>query len=391
MILARQPTPPNPSKQPANNQQTRTGQRPIETSAIHAQARALGFDAVGITTPALAARHRQDLCAFLGDGRHGDMTWLAERAHLRCDPQALWADARSVICLGLNYAPPEDPRAALRTPGRAAIAAYARGQDYHTLLKARLKTLGRWLSARFGGAAKVFCDTAPVMEKSLAQRAGLGWIGKHTNLVSRRFGSWLLLGEVFTTLALRPDPPHADRCGRCRACIDACPTGALTAPYRIDARRCIAYLTIEHKGAIAGDLAARLGNRVFGCDDCLAVCPWNKFAQGSAHAAFVPRPGLARPTLAELAGLDEAGFRALFAGTAIKRTGRDRFVRTIAHALANQGGAAAAAVLRRLRNDGAVLVAEAAHQGLAAERAAAPVADKAAGAAAPAGWARDDG
>lgn len=294
------------------------------------------------------------------------MRWLAERAQVRADPGALWPDARSVICLGLNYGPVEDPRAALAEPGCGAISVYARGRDYHRVMGKALKAFAGWLVATLGGAARVFADTAPVMEKPLAARAGLGWIGKHTNLVSRRFGSWLFLGEVFTTLELAPDPPAADHCGRCRACIAACPTGAITAPYRLDARRCLSYLTIEHRGAIGDGLGAALGNRVFGCDDCLAVCPWNRFGRPSPHPDLAPRGDLARPPLAELAGLDDAGFRTRFAGTAIKRTGRARFVRNVVHALANGGEPSAGPLLARLARDPDAPVAEAAGRAIRA-------------------------
>ena len=344
------------------------GTGPIETSLIRKEALTLGFDAVGFTTPALAASDRHNLFTYLDDGRHGDMTWLDTRAHLRCDPKGLWPEARSVICLGLNYGPHEDPLAALQSPDAGAISVYARGRDYHAVLKSKLKTLGRWLTATFGGAVKVFADTAPVMEKPLAQRAGLGWIGKHTNLVSRSFGSWLFLGEVFTTLSLAPDQAHSDYCGRCRACIDACPTGAITAPYRIDPRRCLSYLTIEHKGAITSDLSSAWGNRVFGCDDCLAACPWNKFARRSPHGAFASRPDLDRPALTALAELDDDTFRARFASTAIKRTGRDRFVRNVAHAMANATAPSAQPLLERLKTDASTLVADAATASLVARR-----------------------
>jgi epoxyqueuosine reductase len=332
----------------------------LDTATIRARSRAFGFDAVGVTTPCLAERDRHNLAAYLAEGRHGDMRWLADRAAMRGDPGALWPEARSVICLGLNYGPREDPLAVLAESDRGAISVYARGRDYHRVLKTRLKAFAGWLVARYGGAVKVFADTAPVMEKPLAARAGLGWIGKHTNLVSRDFGSWLFLGELFTTLPLAPDPPAADRCGRCSACIEACPTRAITAPYRLDPRRCLSYLTIEHKGAIGGGLVRALGNRVFGCDDCLAVCPWNKFARPTAHAELSPRPDLIRPPLAELATLDEQGFRTQFAGTAVRRTGRGRFVRNVAHALANAGGAVSPSLLERLGDDRDPLVAAAA-------------------------------
>ncbi len=294
-----------------------------------------GFDAVGFTDAAGDPRDAENLARYLADGRHGEMTWIATTAERRVDPRTLWPDVRTVISLGVNYGPAVDPRAALAAADRAAISVYARGRDYHAVLKGRLKALARWLAETHDCAVKVFVDTAPVMEKPLAQRAGLGWIGKHTNLVSRRFGSWLFLGEVFTTLELPPDPPAVDHCGSCDRCLRACPTSALPEPYRIEPRRCLSYLTIEHKGAIAAELAARAGNRVFGCDDCLAVCPWNRFATPTPHAALAPRAELLAPRLADLAQLSEADFRELFAGSTIKRTGRERFLRNVGVAAAN--------------------------------------------------------
>ena len=267
----------------------------------------------------------------------GTATWRGWRARPSGGPtrRPSGREARSIICLGVNYGPAEDPRSVHGEPERGAISVYARGRDYHDLLKKRLKAFAGWLAETHGCAVKVFVDTAPVMEKPLAMRAGLGWIGKHTNLVSRRFGSWLFLGEVFTTLELPADPPEVDHCGTCDACLRACPTGALPEPYRIEPRRCISYLTIEHEGAIAPEIARAFGNRIYGCDDCLAACPWNKFAVPTPHVALQARADLAAPKLAELTDLDEASFRARFSGTAIKRSGRDRLVRNVRVAIAN--------------------------------------------------------
>lgn len=264
------------------------------------------------------------------------MTWMAETAERRANPQVLWADARSVICCAMNYGPAESPRAILNELNKGAISVYAQGRDYHDVMKKRLKVLARWLIGRFGGDVKVFVDTAPVMEKPLAARAGLGWIGKHTNLVSRRFGSWLFLGEVFTTLDLPADPPSPDHCGSCNRCRAACPTDALAEPYRIEPRRCLSYLTIEYKGDLPDDLAARLGNRIYGCDDCLAACPWNSFALPSPHAEFAPKPGTQAVPLTLLASMDDTAFRARFADSPVKRIGFARFARNIAAAAANR-------------------------------------------------------
>ena len=288
---------------------------PDPKTAIRDRALALGFDTVGFAPASLSEASRKDLTRFLAAGFHGDMGWLADTAKRRGDPQTLWPEARSVVVLAANYAPPGDPLALLAAPERGNISVYARGRDYHDLLKRRLKALGRWMADTLGAKVKVFVDTAPVMEKPLAARTGVGWQGKHTNLVSRDFGSWLFLGEVFTNLDLAPDTAEADHCGTCRRCLDACPTDAFPAPYRLDARRCISYLTIEHKGHIAEEFRAPLGNRIYGCDDCLAVCPWNKFACKSAEVAFLPRAELTAPRLADLAALDDAGFRKVFAGS----------------------------------------------------------------------------
>jgi len=268
------------------------------------------------------------------------MGWLAARAEERSDPRTLWPEARSVVVLGVNYGPEDDPLATLAQRERGSISVYARNRDYHDLIKKRLKELARWIDARWPGGLKVFVDTAPVMEKPLAEAAGLGWQGKHTNLVSRDFGSWLFLGEIYLSLDLPPDAPHEDHCGECRRCLDVCPTAAFPAPYRLDATRCISYLTIEHKGHIDRDLRVLMGNRIYGCDDCLAICPWNKFARAAREPALLPRSDLAAPRLAALAGLDDAQFRALFSGSPVKRIGRDRFVRNVLIAIGNSGGPA---------------------------------------------------
>jgi epoxyqueuosine reductase len=314
--------------------------RSADKVRIADKARGLGFAAVGIAR-AEGAGERQSLERFLAEGRAGDMAWMRDRRDVRGKPEAIWTDARSVVVVGFSYAPSGEPLAALADPETAAIALYARRCDYHDVIKKRLDALARWMVEEFGGETRVFVDTAPVMEKPLAQRAGIGWQGKHTNLVSREFGSWLLLGEVFTTLELPPDAPAEDICGSCDACVRACPTGALDAPYRIDARKCISYLTIEHKGEIAPELARLMGNRVFGCDNCLAACPWNKFAPPANDPATDPalaeRAEFARFRLADLARLDDAGFRKTFAGTPIKRTGHTRMMRNIGIARENSG------------------------------------------------------
>jgi epoxyqueuosine reductase len=292
---------------------------------------------------------------------HGGMGWMAERAAQRADPQALWPDAVSVIALGLSYAQEVDPLATLAMRDRGTISVYARNRDYHDVVKKRLKQLGRWMVARWPDSAlKVFVDTAPVMEKPLAQRGGLGWQGKHTNLVSRGHGSWLFLGEIYTTLALSPDAAERDHCGSCRRCLDVCPTAAFPAPYRLDARRCISYLTIEHHGPIPHEFRRPMGNRIYGCDDCLAVCPWNKFARAHAEPAFLPRADLTAPRLAALAALDDAGFRALFSGSPIKRIGRNRFVRNVLTAIGNSDDSALRPVAHALADDPDPVVAEAA-------------------------------
>lgn len=320
------------------------------------RAAALGFDAFGIAPADAASDAGARLVAAIAAGRHGDMDWLADKMHLRSSPRALWPEARSVVAVGLSYAPDGDPLAALDERRRGVVSVYAKGRDYHDILKGRLKNLAGALAARTRAPLKVFVDTAPVMEKPLAQAAGLGWQGRHTNLVSREHGSWLFLGVIYTAAELTPSAPEPDRCGSCRRCLDACPTNAFPAPYQLDARRCLAYLTIEHKGPIAPEFRVPLGNRVFGCDDCLAVCPWNKFARASREARFAAGPGTADPPLAELLALDDAGFRHRFAGTPVKRTGRDRFVRNACIAAGNSGDTTLAPTLAGLLGDAAPLV-----------------------------------
>lgn len=336
------------------------GSAPDAAAAIRDRALALGFDAVGFAPAHLGAEVRARLHDFLAAGHHGEMGWLAERAEARASPAALWPEARSVVALGLSYAPAEDPLEPLGQPDRGTIAAYARHRDYHGLIKGRLKHLAQFMAARFSAGVKVFVDTAPVMEKPLAEQAGLGWQGKHTNLVSRAHGSWLLLGEIFTTLAIAPEARPAGGCGTCTRCLDVCPTQAFPAPYRLDATRCIAYLTIEHAGPIPYALRPAIGNRIFGCDDCLAVCPWNKFAAPAREAKLQARPDLIAPRLGELAALDDAAFRARFAGTPVKRIGRNRFVRNVAIAIGNSGDAALLPAVGALVGDADPVVAEAA-------------------------------
>jgi epoxyqueuosine reductase len=327
---------------------------------IRDRALSLGFDAVGFAAAELGPEVRTRLGAFLAAGQHGDMGWMASRTEQRSHPRTLWAAARSVIALGLSYAPEEDPLAPLAMPDRGTISVYARNRDYHGLVKGKLKHLAQFVVSRFGPEVKVFVDTAPVMEKPLAARAGLGWQGKHTNLVSRVHGSWLFLGEIYTTLELPPEPPHADRCGTCCRCLAVCPTDAFPAPYRLDATRCISYLTIEHRGPIPLELRPLMGNRIYGCDDCLAVCPWNRFAQATPHAALRSRDDMTAHLLSELAALDDAGFRARFSGSPIKRIGRERFVRNVLIALGNSGDLALLPTAERLIGDPDPVVAEAA-------------------------------
>ncbi|NMN05632.1 MULTISPECIES: tRNA epoxyqueuosine(34) reductase QueG [unclassified Novosphingobium] len=339
---------------------------PLE-QRLREEALRLGFATCGIAPatddPARAARLHQ----WLAEGRHASMEWMETRAEQRQGPQSLWPQAQSVIALGMSYAPAHDPLALAEVADRGRISVYAQGVDYHDVVKRTLKALARWLVAEEPGAeVKVFVDTAPVMEKPLGQVAGLGWQGKHTNLVSRRHGSWLFLGAIYTTLDLVPDAPHQDRCGSCTACQDACPTGAFPAPYQLDARACISYLTIEHKGPIAEEFRAALGNRIYGCDDCLAVCPWNRFAKAAAdNRAFLPRAELVAPRLAELLALDDATFRQVFAGSPIKRIGRNRMVRNCLYAAGNSGDPRLIGPVRALLDDPDPVVAEAAQWALA--------------------------
>ena len=305
--------------------------------ALRREAEAAGFVTARVALADSVPQAAGRLQAFVEAGLHGDMHWMAETQTRRGSPKALWPEVRTVILLGMSYAPVGDPLAILEQPDRAAISCYAQGKDYHDVVKSALKRVARWLVAETGASVKVFVDTAPVMEKPLAAAAGLGWQGKHTNLVSRDHGSWLFLGAIYTTLALEPDASEVDHCGSCNRCLAACPTNAFPAPYQLDPRRCISYLTIEHKGHIAPEFRAPMGNRVYGCDDCLAVCPWNKFAQAASEQRFVARAVADNPPLAELLVLDDADFRARFAGMPIKRTGRDRFVRNVLIAAGNSG------------------------------------------------------
>ena len=323
---------------------------------LTAEAKTLGFDCIGVTEPGSIETAGKHFLEFIASGGHGDMDWLAAQPERRVDPRGLWQDVRSVIMLGVNYGPDEDPLAILKQRTRAAISVYAQGDDYHDLIKKRLKALARWLVATAPSEVKVFVDTAAVMEKPLAQAARLGWQGKHTNLVSREFGSWLFLGAIYTTLDLPRDAAEIDHCGSCRACLDICPTAAFPAPYKLDARRCISYLTIENKGAIPREFRKAIGNRIYGCDDCLAACPWNKFAQAGREARLAARDELRAPGLAELARLDDAAFRALFTKSPVKRIGRDRFLRNVLIAIGNSGEAALAEEARRLLGDESPLV-----------------------------------
>ena len=330
---------------------------------LQEQALAEGFSAMGVCRPDAVPEAASRLREYLAAGRHGQMEWMAEREGWRGSAAALWPEARSVVMLAEVYTPEGDPTEALNRPDRGVVSCYAQGKDYHDLVKRRLKRLGRWLIDAAGGCEiKVFVDTAPVMEKPLAQAAGLGWQGKHTNLLSRDLGSWFFLGAIFTTLELPPDPPEVSHCGSCAACLDACPTGAFPAPYQLDARRCISYLTIEHRGPVDPALRGLMGNRIYGCDDCLAVCPWNKFAVAAKEIGYQPRIGL--PELADLAGLDDAAFRARFAGSPIKRIGRNRMVRNVLYAIGNSGQPALAPVAAALCGDPDPVVAEAARWAL---------------------------
>jgi epoxyqueuosine reductase len=325
-------------------------------AALTQQARALGFDCVGVTAPDAIAKAGRHFHEFLDAGAHGDMDWLAARPERRTDPRVLWAGVRSVIMLGVNYGPDQNPLSILQQRSSGAISVYAQGDDYHDLIKKRLKALARWLVATAGGEVKVFVDTAAVMEKPLAQAAGLGWQGKHTNLVSREFGSWLFLGAIFTTSDLPREEAETDHCGSCQACLDICPTAAFPAPYKLDARRCISYLTIESKGPIPHEFRKPIGNRIYGCDDCLAVCPWNKFAQAGREAKLAARDELRAAPLADLARLDDAAFRGLFSKSPVKRIGRDRFIRNVLIAIGNSDDRALAVEAERLLEDESPLV-----------------------------------
>jgi epoxyqueuosine reductase len=324
--------------------------------AIRARAGELGFDAVRFARAAAPEGVGEHLAQFLVEDRHGTMDWLAKNADRRSSPSELWPEARSIVVLGTNYGPHDDPLAQLGDPARGAISVYAQGDDYHDVLNSKLKALGQFMAGQFTADVKIFVDTAPVMEKPLAQAAGLGWQGKHTNLVSREFGSWLFIGSIFTTLEIEPDEPETDHCGSCRRCLDICPTQAFTAPYRIDARRCISYLTIEHKGHIPREFRVAMGNRIYGCDDCLAVCPWNSFASVAREAKFHARAELAAPSLKELSRLDDVAFRSLFRNSPVKRTGRDRFIRNVLIAIGNSGDAGLAPEAERLLADPSPLV-----------------------------------
>ncbi len=335
-------------------------------SALFTEARASGFDACAITRPDAIPQAPERLRSFIDQGRHGQMAWMAERMTWRANPAALWPEARSIIMLAESYTPDYNPLNLLAQRENGVISAYALGRDYHDVVKKRLKRLGRWLIDHAGGEIKVFVDTAPVMEKPLAAAAGLGWQGKHTNLLSRDLGNWMFLGAIFTTHDLPPDEPAAENCGSCRACLDICPTNAFPAPFQLDARRCISYLTIEHHGPVPLELREKMGNRIYGCDDCLAVCPWNKFARAASEVKYAARDGMVAPDLAELALLDDAGFRARFSGSPVKRIGRNRFVRNVLYAIGNSGAARLVPVAQGLTDDPDPTVAEAARW--AAER-----------------------
>jgi epoxyqueuosine reductase len=307
------------------------------TAFIREEAAAQGFDLCRITRPDSIPKAPERLATFLADDHHGTMDWMAETRERRGDPKALWSEVRSIVMFAMNYGPDEDPRGILEKPDKAAISVYARNRDYHDVIKGRLKEIATRFGARAGEDVKVFVDTAPVMEKPLGEAAGIGWQGKHTNLVSRTHGSWLFLGSLFTTADLAFDEAERDYCGSCRACLDACPTAAFPAPYRLDARRCISYLTIEHKGPIAPEFRPLIGNRIYGCDDCLAACPWNKFAASASEMKLKAREDLKEPSIAFLLTLDDPGFRAFFSGSPVKRIGRDRFVRNVLIAAGNSG------------------------------------------------------
>jgi epoxyqueuosine reductase len=344
---------------------TSTSKSETLRALIDAEARRAGIDAVAVTTPDAIPLAPARLAEFVADGFHGSMAWIAETLERRSEPSTLWPEVRSIIVLAMNYGPDQDPRTLQARRDRGAISVYAQNRDYHEVMKGRLKEIAGKIVARAGGDVKVFVDTAPVMEKPLAEAAGLGWQGKHTNLVSREHGSWLFLGTIFTTAELTPDKADEDHCGSCRACLDACPTDAFPAPYRLDARRCISYLTIENKGPIPHEFRDKIGNRIYGCDDCLAACPWNKFARAASEAKLAARAELREPPLAELLQLDDAAFRSFFSGSPIKRIGRDRFVRNVLIAAGNSGDASLAGEVRALLGDASPLVRGAAVWALA--------------------------
>ncbi|TIQ31291.1 MAG: tRNA epoxyqueuosine(34) reductase QueG [Mesorhizobium sp.] len=335
---------------------TSTSDKKKLRALIDAEARRAGFEAIAVTRPDAIPLAPTRLAEFVADGFHGSMDWIAETVQRRAEPSTLWPEVRSIIVLALNYGPDRDPRDILQKRDRGAISVYAQNRDYHDVMKGRLKEIAGKIVARAGGDVKVFVDTAPVMEKPLAEAAGLGWQGKHTNLVSRAHGSWLFLGTIFTTAELEADTAEIDHCGSCRACLDVCPTDAFPAPYRLDARRCISYLTIENKGPIPREFREKIGNRIYGCDDCLAVCPWNKFASVASEAKLAARDDLREPKLSELLALDDAAFRSFFSGSPIKRIGRDRFIRNVLIAAGNSGDAALAPVVRGLLHDDSPLV-----------------------------------
>ncbi len=331
-----------------NNDQKR---RDTLTAFVRSEAKALGFDLCRITRPDAIPEAKERLGEFIDAGRHGTMEWMAETRDRRGDPRTLWSDVRSIVVFGLNYGPDEDPREILTKPDKAAISVYARNRDYHDIIKGRLKEIATRFAARAGADVKVFVDTAPVMEKPLAAAAGLGWQGKHTNLVSREHGSWLFLGSMFTTADLNIDAPEINHCGSCRACLDICPTKAFPGPYQIDARRCISYLTIEHKGPIDPALRSLIGNRIYGCDDCLAACPWNKFAHEASEMKLQAREDLKEPSIEYLLGLDDAAFRTFFSGSPVKRIGRDRFIRNVLIAAGNSNDRRFVEQCRKLSED----------------------------------------
>lgn len=344
---------------------TSTSKSETLRALIDREARRAGFDAVAVTTPGAIPLAPARLAEFVADGFHGSMDWIAETLARRSEPSTLWPEVRSIIVLAMNYGPDNDPRALQARRDRGAISVYAQNRDYHEVMKGRLKEIAGKIVARAGGDVKVFVDTAPVMEKPLAEAAGLGWQGKHTNLVSREHGSWLFLGTIFTTAELEPDTAEIDHCGSCRACLDACPTDAFPAPYRLDARRCISYLTIENKGPIPHEFREKIGNRIYGCDDCLAACPWNKFARVASEAKLAARADLREPPLAELLSLDDVAFRTFFSGSPIKRIGRDRFVRNVLIAAGNSGDFSLLDSVRTLLDDASPLVRGAAVWALA--------------------------